>query len=118
MLRKLAMPALAAVFVWLSAFLVAFAVVEWRVDAVEGPPGATGARGAPGPAGPRGSQGLQGPPGPRGLPGAAGAAGQTIVQPGGSDNGETQQCLEALADYADPISVWYQDDFHVRLACP
>lgn len=31
---------------------------------------------------------------------------------------EQDRCLEALADVADPFSIWYQDSFHATSACP
>lgn len=102
---------------WLGAFAIAFAVVEWRVDAVNGPVGPRGEQGSPGLRGATGPEGPQGPPGSRGLTGQTGDSGTNIFQDTGQAD-EQQSCLEALADYADQYSLWYQDDFHVTLNCP
>ena len=127
----------------LLAFGIAFLILAWAGSAgitygvveltggdpgppgEQGPPGSHGTVGEPGPPGPRGPagpRGLQGLLGPQGPPGPAGVSTfDTGIDLGTTfdfEQQQTQDCLEALADYADPISVWYLDDFHVRINCP
>lgn len=114
MLRKVLSWCAVVGLIWLIAFGTASAVFEWRVDTIEGPRGAQGERGPTGRSGPRGPTGLTGLRGPAGL---QGDSGQTIVQPD-FDSQQNQDCIEALADFANEYSVWYQDGFHVQLNCP
>ena len=56
------------------------ALIEERMETVEGPPGPLGEQGPPGPAG---GQGPQGPAGERGPPGSAATPESSLTPPGG-----------------------------------
>ncbi len=102
---------LAATVVYsLLAFLIAFAVVEWRGES--GPPGPEG---LPGPQGERGLTGLPGSPGQQGQRGLQGLPGPQGEQ--GEQGAVDQQCLKALIDYGDPYSGAYQISANVRTRC-
>ncbi len=107
------------ILTWGGTAGIAYGVVELTGG---GPPGEPGEQGPPGPRGRVGPAGPQGLRGPAGAAGPAGPVGVSTIS--GVDTGfdfreqQTQDCLKALADFADSYSVWYLDDLHVRLNCP